>query len=234
LKGEESLREISRRYRVDHVSLHRWVKGHGRERRLAEAGYTKEEAVGIGRLRRELEDARLTNELPVAMIDIAERIRWGLTSEKTWSQAVMEVEARRRRIGLSRLYGLLGYSRRAYYKLFRVSERSAMRSDLLVREVARIRADQKSIGARKLHSMLGEFMECQGNVLGRDAFFDLLREHSLLVRKRRKWKPRTTFSGHWMKRYPTQFHIVPPWDDMEQTVPDTGWNDFARNWQYLQ
>jgi transposase InsO family protein len=86
--------------------------------------------------------------------------------------------------------------------LFRESEGAVMRSDLLVREVARIRVSQKRIGARKLHLMLGEFMERQGNVLGRDAFFDLLRDHGLLIHKCRKWKPRTTVSGLWMKRYP--------------------------------
>ena len=113
----------------------------------------------------------------------------------------MKVEARRpRRLG--RLCGLLGRSRQAYYKLFRESESAVMRSDLLVREVARIRTDQKRIGARKLHLMLSEFMACQGNVLGRDAFFELLRDHGLLVRKWRKWKPRTTVSGLWMKKYP--------------------------------
>lgn len=111
----------------------------------------------------------------------------------------MEVQRRR---SLRRLCGLLGYSRQAYYKLFRESERSAMRSDLIVREVVRIRSNQKRIGARKLHAMLGDFMQWQGNVLGRDAFFDLLREHDLLVRKRKRVKPRTTFSGHWMRRYP--------------------------------
>lgn len=113
----------------------------------------------------------------------------------------MKVEARRPR-SLGRLCGLLGRSRQAYYKLLRASESGAMRSDLLVREVARIRASQKRIGARKLHSMLGDFMAGQGKVLGRDAFFDVLRDHGLLVRKRKRSKPRTTFSGHWMKRYP--------------------------------
>lgn len=72
LKGDVSLREVGRRYGVDHVSLHRWVKEHRNERSLTEAGYTKEEAGEIKRLRKELEDARLTNELLVAMIDIAE------------------------------------------------------------------------------------------------------------------------------------------------------------------
>lgn len=112
----------------------------------------------------------------------------------------MKVEARRPR-SLSRLCGLLGRSRQAYYKLFRESEKAAMRSDLIVREVVKIRVDQKRIGTRKLHSMLGDFMAGQGKVLGRDAFFDLLRDHSLLVRKRKKWKPRTTVSGLWMRRY---------------------------------
>jgi len=42
----------------------------------------------------------------------------------------------------------------------------------------------------------------QGKLLGRDAFFDLLRDHGLLIHKRKKRKPRTTFSGLWMRRYP--------------------------------
>lgn len=113
----------------------------------------------------------------------------------------MKVEARRPRC-LSRLCGLLGRSRQAYYKLFRAGESAAMRGDLIVREVGKIRTNQKRIGARKLHSMLGEFMQVQGKLLGRDAFFDLLRNHGLLIRKRRKRKPRTTFSGLWMRRYP--------------------------------
>ena len=72
LKGDVSLRELGRRYGIDHVSLHRWVNEYRSERSLAEAGYTKEDAGEIKRLRKELEDAKLTNELLTAMIDIAE------------------------------------------------------------------------------------------------------------------------------------------------------------------
>ena len=36
--------------------------------------------------------------------------------------------------------------------------------------------------------------------LGRDGLFDLLREHNLLIRKRRR-KAQTTFSKHWYKKY---------------------------------
>lgn len=38
--------------------------------------------------------------------------------------------------------------------------------------------------------------------MGRDSFFELLREQHLLVRKRKCRKPRTTFSCFWMHRYP--------------------------------
>lgn len=38
--------------------------------------------------------------------------------------------------------------------------------------------------------------------IGRDAFFDLLRERAMLIRRRRGGKPRTTFSGFWLKKYP--------------------------------
>lgn len=72
LNGGVSLREMGRRYGIDHVSLHRWVNEYRGERSLAEEGYTKEEAGEIKRLRKELEDAKLRNELLVAMIDIAE------------------------------------------------------------------------------------------------------------------------------------------------------------------
>lgn len=37
--------------------------------------------------------------------------------------------------------------------------------------------------------------------LGRDALFTLLREQGLLVKKRKR-KAQTTFSKHWLKKYP--------------------------------
>ena len=144
----------------------------------------------------------------------------------------MRVEARRRR-SLSRLCGLLGYSRQAYYKLFREGESAAMRSDLLVREVVRIRANQKRVGARKLHAMLGSFMAGQGKVLGRDAFFDLLREHGLLVRKCRKRKPRTTFSGLWMKRYPNLAKDIVPTAANQLWVSDITYIRVGEEFCYL-
>lgn len=105
-----------------------------------------------------------------------------------------------RSLGL--LCGLFGYTRQAYYGQFRETEKEAASAYLVLAEVSRIRKVQKRIGGRKLHHMLAGFMEEHSVVMGRDGFFDLLRDHSLLVRKRRSRKPRTTVSGYWMKRHP--------------------------------
>ena len=105
-----------------------------------------------------------------------------------------------RSLGL--LCGLFGYTRQAYYGQFQETEKEAVSNYLVLSEVLRIRTVQKRIGGRKLHHLLAGFLKEHALRLGRDALFDLLRDHSLLVRKRRSRKPRTTYSGYWMKRYP--------------------------------
>lgn len=113
----------------------------------------------------------------------------------------MKVDAGEPR-SLGLLCGLLGRTRQAYYGHFRETERHAVSAHLVLSEVSRIRMMQKRIGGRKLHHMLAAFMQEHSLRMGRDAFFDLLREHHLLVRRRRSRKPRTTFSCYWMKRHP--------------------------------
>jgi transposase-like protein len=76
LKGGISLRKLARKYGVNHRQIHRWVKELGERGGGSSAAkdvrYTGEQVAEIKRLRKELEDARLKNELLVAMIDIAE------------------------------------------------------------------------------------------------------------------------------------------------------------------
>lgn len=104
--------------------------------------------------------------------------------------------------GLKVLCRLLGRTRQAYYKWRRRGERVALGSELVLQQVVSIRSQQKRVGARKLHHMLSGFCREHSIGIGRDSLFDLLREHSLLVRKRRRRVPRTTFSAVWTKRYP--------------------------------
>lgn len=99
------------------------------------------------------------------------------------------------------LCSLLGYSRQAYYKHLRMEEKEAMRHDLLIQQVLIIRKTQKRIGTRKMFFMLQSFMKEHNIPLGRDSFFEMLRENNLLIRKRRFGRPKTTFSDHWYKKY---------------------------------
>jgi len=97
---------------------------------------------------------------------------------------------------------LLGYSRQAYYQQKKQFEKESLQYDLLINEVLNIRKTQKRLGGRKLHYMLGPFMQGHNINIGRDAFFNLLSGRGLLVRKRKRRKPITTFSDHWMRKYP--------------------------------
>lgn len=96
---------------------------------------------------------------------------------------------------------LLGYSRQAYYKRQMVVESKAIRSELIVQEVLKIRVAQKRLGTRKMHYMLAPFCRDHAIKIGRDQLNEVMREAFLLVRKKRARKPRTTFSCPW-KRYP--------------------------------
>jgi putative transposase len=114
---------------------------------------------------------------------------------------------------LGALCRLLGVTRQAYYQQKTRIERTAMQKYLLLDEVVKIREGQKQLGVRKLYFMTMEKRLEHGITMGRDAFFSMMREEGMLVRKRRSRKPRTTFSCPWMKRYPNlakEFHASAP------------------------
>lgn len=115
------------------------------------------------------------------------------------------------------LCGLLGYSRQAYYQQRSASEQTVLGEELIVQEVLRLRSRQKRIGTRKLHLLLIPFLSAHHIRIGRDALFELLSVHKLLIRKRRRRIPQTTFSDHWYRRYPNL--II----DMPVLGPDTLW-----------
>jgi putative transposase len=60
------------------------------------------------------------------------------------------------------------------------------------------------IGTRKLHFLLSETMQKHGISIGRDKLFDLLQDHGLLVRRRKRKRMATTDSNHPYKKYPNR------------------------------
>lgn len=60
------------------------------------------------------------------------------------------------------------------------------------------------LGGRKLYYLLKPQLEDRGIKLGRDGFFDYLREHRLLVQPVKRYT-KTTHSKHWMRKHPNRF-----------------------------
>jgi len=57
------------------------------------------------------------------------------------------------------------------------------------------------LGTRKLYWLIKPKLEAAGIKLGRDGFFDYLREQGLLVKPKKSYT-KTTNSKHWMKKHP--------------------------------
>lgn len=95
----------------------------------------------------------------------------------------------------------LGYSKQAYYKSLTRSKRSQSQKQQIKYKVLSVRHLLPQLGTRKLHKLLGEELRQQGLKIGRDRLFDLLRQESLLVVRKRKYV-KTTDSRLWMHQYP--------------------------------
>lgn len=76
-----------------------------------------------------------------------------------------------------------------------------METELVVSEIKNIRTHHKRLGGRKLFYKLESFLQSHGIKIGRDAFFDLMRDHHLLIKQRKSYHV-TTNSNHWMRKYP--------------------------------
>lgn len=97
---------------------------------------------------------------------------------------------------------MLGYSRQSYYQGIKYIQQRAYESEIIIEEVLRHRKQQKRIGTRKLLEEMNSFLSNHSISIGRDAMFDLLAEHGLLVTKRKRRGPTTTMSKHRFKKYP--------------------------------
>ena len=82
---------------------------------------------------------------------------------------------------ISALARKLGMSRQSFYQERSVRRREEVDRKLVEQLVRGERALQPRLGGRKLFKMLGPTLENEGVKLGRDRFFDVLREKGLLV-----------------------------------------------------
>lgn len=127
-------------------------------------------------------------------------------------------------IGLAKLCGWFGLTRQAYYQNSWSGISISVEEDLVLKEVLNIKKNHNAMGARKIYSMLQSFLLEHQIKMGRDALFDLLAANKLLV-KRRKRRIQTTWSQHWLRKYPNLIR------DFEPTAPNQLWVSDITYWK---
>lgn len=127
-------------------------------------------------------------------------------------------------MGLATLCGWFGITRQAYYQENWKEIEVRTESEVLLKEVFKIRENHKRIGTRKLYEMLTPVMQEHQIKMGRDKLFDLLAANHLLIRRRRR-NIRTTFSNHWLRKYPNLIRGFVP------TAPNQLWVSDITYWK---
>ncbi|GIV31545.1 MAG: transposase [Saprospiraceae bacterium] len=113
------------------------------------------------------------------------------------------------KVSWGKLCDLFGISRQAYYQRLNQEIKTAFEAEIVLKEVKELRKDQRRVGTRKLYIHLQDVLRQHGIKMGRDALFDLLREHGLLVRQRKR-RIKTTDSNHPWRKYPNLIKSFEP------------------------
>ncbi len=143
----------------------------------------------------------------------------------------MELRIKRESVDIDTLCGLFGKSRQAYYKKLKTNYKTAVRSEIILQLIAKERKLMPRLGGRKLLFKIAPRLP--GDLqMGRDQFFDFLREHNLLVRRKR-YRAITTNSNHWLRRYPNLIKGFRPLGPHRLWVSDITYIETMQGFAYL-
>jgi transposase InsO family protein len=110
----------------------------------------------------------------------------------------------------------LGITRQGHHKAMAAEPQAELEVEMVVQLVAERRRALPRVGGLKLHHLLKDDLAAMGIKLGRDRFFDLLREEHLLVERRRS-RTQTTNSFHRFRIWPNRVK------GLEVVRPDQVW-----------
>lgn len=133
---------------------------------------------------------------------------------------------------MARLCELTAMTKQNYYKDKRQRRRREVDEGLVLDLVRAERALQPQLGTRKLQVVLAAELAEAGVAIGRDRFFELLREHRLLIARRRR-APRTTDSRHWMRVWPNLLKDRAPTGPHQAWVSDITYLRTDEGFMYL-
>ncbi|MFI3298936.1 MAG: hypothetical protein R3Y49_03940 [Rikenellaceae bacterium] len=129
------------------------------------------------------------------------------------------------------LCSLFGKSRQAYYQRVNRIYTGAASNDIILEKVREYRSSMGRIGGRKLHALLKRDLPEELQI-GRDALFDILDNNGLKVHRKIR-KVRTTYSDHWMRKYPNLIRGLIPMRPNELWVSDITYIETMEGFVYL-
>jgi len=95
---------------------------------------------------------------------------------------------------------VFGHSKQAYYKQLRLNANTAVKEETIVGLIKNKRQIWKRGSGRNLHQCLQKEFKAHDIKMGRDKFFDVLRNNHLLIKSKR-CRTKTTCSYHHFNRY---------------------------------
>ena len=95
---------------------------------------------------------------------------------------------------------MFGISRQAYHVHQTKEQQTLEKHSRIIQDVLAIREKHPRMGSRKLHNILSPKWQKEGIKIGRDALFNLLANHKLLIR-RRKRNPAARYSRQLFNKY---------------------------------
>jgi putative transposase len=104
------------------------------------------------------------------------------------------------KFSISELSEAFGMKRDAYYKHQRRDKQSVATNTAVLSMIRERRKDQAREGCRKMHKACIEEFHDRGIKIGRDRLFDILRNHDMLVKRKRSFV-KTTNSYHKFHKY---------------------------------
>lgn len=120
------------------------------------------------------------------------------------------------KFSISQMCEALDMKRDAYYKYHRRNQLYAATTEHVLSMVRELRKEQPRGGGKKMHVAFKDDFLVKGIKVGRDKLFDILREHDMLVKRKRSYV-KTTNSYHKFHKYSNLIK------NMEITRPNQVW-----------
>jgi putative transposase len=132
---------------------------------------------------------------------------------------------------VDKLCDLFGRSRQAYYQRSKYNYKEEVKEEILLQLVEKERVLMPKLGGRKLLELIQPRLSTELSI-GRDSFFNFLRRYGLLVGKRRR-RVKTTYSNHWLHKYPNLIKEFVPNQANQLWVSDITYIETAERFVYL-